>query len=186
MSPLYVALVHYPIRDKKGGLIATAVTNVDVHDIARSARTFGLSGYFVVSPVDAQRKIVERILEHWSEGEGRERIPERSEALSRCRPVPLLEDAIAAIESAEGERPVVVATSAQATRAPVGFAELRSRLESGTKPHLLVLGTGHGLAPATVDSADLLLEPIAGVDGYNHLSVRAAAAILFSRLRAPS
>lgn len=186
MSPLYVALVHYPIRDKKGGLIATAVTNVDVHDIARSARTFGLAGYFVVSPVDAQRAIVERILEHWKDGEGRQRLPERGEALSRCLPVPLLADAIAEIERREGKRPTLVATSAQATGPTVTFRDLRSRLETSGVPHLLVLGTGHGLAPSIVDDADLLLEPIAGVDGYNHLSVRAAAAILFSRLRTPS
>lgn len=185
MSPLYVALVHYPVRARDGTLIATAVTNVDVHDIARSARTFGLAGYFVVSPVDAQRRIVERILEHWHQGEGKERIPERGEALSRCAPVPLLADAVAEIERREGKAPVIVATSALATRETVTFGELRAELEASTAPHLLVLGTGHGLAPAIVDGADRLLEPIAGVDGYNHLSVRAAAAILFSRLRAP-
>ncbi len=182
MSPLYAALVHYPIRGRRGDLLTTAVTNVDVHDIARSARTFGLAGYFVVTPVDAQRRIVERILEHWTEGEGRVRLPERGEALSRCRTVPLLADAVAAIVEREGCAPRIVATSAQATRPSVTFEALRDDLARRSEPHLLVLGTGHGLAPSIVDQADVLLEPIHGVDGYNHLSVRAAAAILFSRL----
>jgi len=182
-APLYVALVHHPIRDRSGGVITTAVTNVDVHDIARSARTFGLAGYFVVSPITAQRAIVDRILEHWHEGEGRTRIPARGEALARTRAVSLLPDAIAAIADAHGSRPRVIATSAQASRPPIRFSELRAQLGERTDPHLLVLGTGHGLANSIVESADELLEPIFGTDGYNHLSVRAAAAILFDRLR---
>jgi tRNA (guanine37-N1)-methyltransferase len=35
---------------------------------------------------------------------------------------------------------------------------------------------------SVIESADVLLEPIHGVAGYNHLSVRAAAAIVFDRL----
>lgn len=182
MSPIYVALVHHPVRDRGGSIITTAVTNVDVHDIARSARTFGLAGYFVVSPVTAQRAIVERILEHWHEGEGKDRIPERSEALARVVPVPLVADAIAMIEARHGVRPKIVATSAQPSRATVRFDELRAELATSERPYLILLGTGHGLAGSLVDSAELLLEPIVGVDGYNHLSVRAAAAILFDRL----
>jgi len=182
-APLYVALVHHPIRDRRGGIITTAVTNVDVHDIARSARTFGLAGYFVVSPIAAQRQITERILEHWHDGEGKIRIPARGEALSRTRAVPLLADAVATIAETHGEAPKIVATSAQATRPSCTFAELREELADATQPYLIVLGTGHGLANSIVDSADHLLEPILGVDGYNHLSVRAAAAIMFDRLR---
>lgn len=182
-APLYVALVHHPVRARDGSLLTTAVTNLDVHDIARSARTFGLGGYFVVTPIAAQRAIVERILEHWEQGEGRSRIPARTDALARVRTVPLLPDAIAAITGIHGEPPLVVATSAQATRPTTGFSDLRAALRASTRPHLIVLGTGHGLAHSIVDAADLLLEPIFGVDGYNHLSVRAAAAILFDRLQ---
>ena len=35
--------------------VTTAVTNMDIHDIARTARTYGLGGYYVSSPVAAQR-----------------------------------------------------------------------------------------------------------------------------------
>ena len=181
-APVYVALVHHPVRARDGSVITTAVTNVDVHDIARSARTFGLAGYFVVTPVTAQRAIVARILEHWHEGEGKTRIPERGEALSRVVAVPLVGDAIAEITAREGTRPIVVATTAQAGAHAVRFANLRSRMASERVPFLVLLGTGHGLAESALALADLTLESIVGVDGYNHLSVRAAAAILFDRL----
>jgi hypothetical protein len=51
------------------------------------------------------------------------------------------------------------------------------------KPVLVVFGTGWGLAPTVVESADALLEPVRGVrEEYNHLSVRAACAIILDRL----
>ena len=36
---LHVGLVHHPVRSREGGVITTSVTNLDVHDIARAART---------------------------------------------------------------------------------------------------------------------------------------------------
>lgn len=185
MSPLYVALVHFPVLSRGGEILTSAVTNLDVHDIARSARTYGLAGYFVVTPIEAQRKIVARILQHWSEGEGRDRLPERGDALARVRAVPLLADAIEAITQTHGATPRVVATSAQAPAGSIRstFADLRGAIATNSTPHLLVLGTGHGLAASVLEAADTVLEPIVGVDGYNHLSVRGAAAIMFDRLR---
>ena len=49
---------------------------------------------------------------------------------------------------------------------------------------LLVFGTGWGLAPAIIERAAVRLCPIESPrpDGFNHLSVRAAAAIIFDRL----
>ena len=47
---------------------------------------------------------------------------------------------------------------------------------------LLLLGTAWGLAPEVLAMADGVLPPIRGVSGFNHLSVRSAAAILFDRL----
>ena len=41
-SPIAVALVHYPIVDRRGDVVNTAVTNLDLHDIARTARTYGV------------------------------------------------------------------------------------------------------------------------------------------------
>ncbi|HBQ11088.1 MAG TPA: hypothetical protein DEF51_07890, partial [Myxococcales bacterium] len=70
VSGVYLALVHHPVVDRAGDVITTAVTNLDVHDIARSARTYDLAGYYVVTPIEAQHRLVDRILGHWRDGAG--------------------------------------------------------------------------------------------------------------------
>ena len=69
---VYISLLHYPVYDKNGRVVSTAVTNLDIHDIARMSKTFGLAGYFLVTPVDDQREMVQRILQHWLAGPGRD------------------------------------------------------------------------------------------------------------------
>ena len=67
---LSIALMHYPVYDKNHQVVATAVTNLDIHDIARAARTFGLPRYYIVTPVAEQRGWLEHIREHWLDGWG--------------------------------------------------------------------------------------------------------------------
>jgi hypothetical protein len=165
-------------------MITSAITNVDVHDVARSARTYGLRGYFVVSPIAAQRLLVERILDHWRVGAGARRVPERSDALARCRPIDSVEAALAVIEQECGLAPEIAVTEARpehATRA-ITFAAMRERLRASSRPTLILFGTAHGLHPELLARADVVIEPIEGASDYNHLSVRAAAAITFDRL----
>lgn len=185
MSLVYCALVHHPVRDRDGQTATAAVTNIDVHDIARSAHSFGLTGMFVVTPIDAQRALVTRILEHWRIGAGKRRMPHRSEALAICQPAESIAAATASIAAAHGRPPRVVATAARSEPAlPLcSFAQLRSQLEAAEdQPWLVLFGTGHGLSDEVLGGADVLLEPIRGSGDYNHLSVRAAAAIVFDRL----
>jgi hypothetical protein len=184
MSPLYIALVHHPVRDRLGETVTTAVTNLDVHDLARSARTYDLHGYFVVTPITAQQAIVERILEHWRSGPGKARIPARGDALGLVQGVRDLAEARAAIERAHGTPAFVVVTSAKAPegRPTIAFATEAERLRRREAPTLLVFGTGHGLTEATVREADAVLAPIRPDAEFNHLSVRAAAAICLDRL----
>jgi hypothetical protein len=184
---VYCALLHHPVRDRAGATVTTAVTNLDVHDIARSARTYGVRRYYVVTPIEAQHVLVQRIIEHWTTGAGRKRIPERHVALALCESLATLEQAIADVQRREGARPTLLATAARptVTRPLTRFAAAREQLRTGG-PYLILFGTGHGLADAVLQSADVLLEPIAGAAGdYNHLSVRAAAAIVLDRLLAP-
>jgi hypothetical protein len=185
VSAIYCALVHYPVRDRAGQTVTTAVTNLDVHDIARSARTFGLRGYSIVTPIEAQHALVQRIIEHWTLGAGRRRIPERHVALALCESATNLEQVIAAIQTREGKPPCLVATAARAmpNRPLTSFAQARELFTgSADVPYLILFGTGYGLADSIIESADLLLEPIEGAGDYNHLSVRAAAAIVLDRL----
>ncbi len=178
---VYLALVHHPIRDRAGGTITTSVTNLDVHDIARSARTYGLSGYFIVTPIEAQRALVRHIMSYWREGGGAKRVPERAQALSIVREVPSFADAVAAVEAAEGARPVTVTTDARSAGDPRSFDEVREMVRGRTKPVLLVFGTGYGLAAEVFDATDVRLAPVRP-GGYNHLAVRAAVSIILDRL----
>ena len=56
-SSLYVGLVHYPIYDKHFNVIATAITNYDLHDISRSAKTYGVKKYFIIHHVPGQLEL---------------------------------------------------------------------------------------------------------------------------------
>jgi hypothetical protein len=181
---VYCALLHYPVQDRAGQTVTTAVTNLDVHDIARTARTFGVRRYYVVTPIEAQHVLVQRIIDHWTHGAGRKRIPERHVALALCESLATLEAAIADITAREGAPPKLIATAARATtgRALATFPDVRAELARGTESFLILFGTGHGLAGSVLQMADVLLEPIAGASDYNHLSVRAAAAIALDRL----
>ncbi len=198
---LAIALVHYPILDRAGGEVTSAITNVDLHDLARSARTYGATDVFIVHPVEAQRLLAERVREHWVDGSGKRRIPDRAPALDLLRVVPSLEDAYAALGGREN---IEVWTTAASSRwgATTTFIEARQRLlaserpilgggsgpargpSAPTPPVILLFGTGWGLPERIIRAADVRIEPInAALDtAYNHLSVRAACAIALDRL----
>jgi hypothetical protein len=182
MSLVYCALVHHPVLDRQGEEVTTSVTNLDVHDIARSARTYGLRGYFVVNPIDAQHPVVQKIIDHWSTGAGTKRFPERTEAVRLVEICLSIDHAIAEIESREGEPPRLVATSAKGGPGRSAYAEEAERLRTESRPTLLLFGTGHGLSPTVLERCDAILAPIEGPTDFNHLSVRAAAAITLDRL----
>lgn len=186
---IYLALVHHPVTNRKGDIVTTSVTNLDIHDLARTARTYGVLGYFVVTPIDEQRRLVETIVSHWVQGEGRTSNPNRSEAFTRVEVVPSLTaaiDAIAARQDKPGDKPpLVLGTSARQDRATVSFTHMREHLATETGAALLVFGTGWGLAKDALDQCDQMLPPIEAIParaGYNHLPVRAACAIILDRL----
>lgn len=204
----YVALVHHPVYDRNQRIVTSAVTNLDVHDIARSSTTYGLAGYFVVTPVGAQRDKVKEILAVWTEdleaaagdaaqdgkggksGRGKDRkdsgdSDNRGQALARVRTAASLADVKQEIAAAHGEPPLVVATSARAGRESVSFEALRREIHvdaAGQRPVLLVFGTGWGLTSDIIAETDRLLAPVGGRPRFNHLSVRSAVAIVLDRL----
>lgn len=182
MAELYLALLHHPMLDKNGQVVTTALTNMDIHDIARSALTYGVRRFYVAHPVRALRLLAEKIIEHWQTGYGASYNETRKEALQIVALEADFDGVLVAIERDAGCRPVVVATSAKSSPGRLPFAELRRRLETDQRPYLLLLGTGWGLAPELIARCDLFLEPILGTGTYNHLSVRSAAAIILDRL----
>ena len=181
MSNLYVALTHYPVVDKRGDIITSAVTNLDLHDISRAAKTYGVKAFYVVTPLVDQQGLVQKIISHWTNGAGAVYNPVRRSALDLIK----LKDTIAAvaedINGIENIYPKTVVTCARKNTASTGYEEFREILKSG-KPHLLVFGTAWGLADTFIAEADFILEPIMGPTEYNHLSVRSAASIILDRL----
>jgi hypothetical protein len=180
---LYVALAHYPVINKNGDTIASAVTNLDLHDISRLSRTYGVRAFYVITPLEDQKILVERIVSHWLMGVGAAYNPKRREALELIRIRDSIRDVRAHISSSEGQEVKTVATCARAEGDCLSFSGLRAKLNSGA-PHLLIFGTAWGLAQEVLDSADHVLEPVTGSTNYNHLSVRTAAAIILDRLAA--
>jgi hypothetical protein len=179
---LSVALVHHPVYDKHKKIVSTALTNLDLHDIARSSRTYGIETFFIVHPVAAQRALAERIAAHWTGSEGAEKNDFRRQAIDLVQIVPDLEAAKRVLsERQDGWAPLVVATAARDSGGKiVTFSELRDI--SASRSVLMVLGTGWGLTDELLASCDLRLPPIRGTSDYNHLSVRSACAILLDRL----
>lgn len=178
---LYVALTHYPVINKNGDTIASAVTNLDLHDISRLSRTYGVRAFYVITPLEDQKILIERIVSHWVKGVGAAYNPKRREALELIRIRDSLRDVMAHISSSEGQAVKTVATCARAAADCLSFSGLRAKLKTGA-PHLLIFGTAWGLAQEVLDRADYVLAPVTGRTTYNHLSVRTAAAIILDRL----
>ena len=183
MAQLFIALVHYPVVDRNGRTVASAITSLDLHDLARSARTYSVSAYYVIHPVPDQREFATRVIGHWMSGPGRQFDSRRREALELIRIVPDLEAALADAEALASTRPLMIHTSARAV-GQISYAAMRERLEMPDgAPLMLLFGTGFGMAQSMLERADFALAPVLGPEDYNHLSVRAAAGIILDRLR---
>ena len=177
----YIFLVHYPVLNKNGEKIASAIANFDLHDLSRLARTYGLKGVYIIQPLEDQRKLAEELIDYWLTKKGAQYNPLRKEAIKLVKIFETLDSAILEVESIEGERPILLGTDASPKRKYVKCEEIRNLLWE--KPLALVLGTAWGLCDEVLDRCDYFLEPIWGrLDTYNHLSVRSAASIFIDRI----
>lgn len=183
VPPHYVVLLHSDVLigpEKAVG--TTSVTSLDIHDIARSARTYGLQGFFIVTPLLDQQKIVQQLLDFWKEGHGITYNPSRHEAVNHVEIKNSLDDVIQTITKMHGSEPLLVATSAVESehQGLISFYD-QEKVWSQTRPVILLLGTGRGIAASVIQRSNFLLVPVEGFSVYNHLSVRSAAAIIFDR-----
>lgn len=179
---LYIALVHYPVVNRRGDLIASAITNLDLHDLARAACTYGVPACYIVTPLTDQRALAQTLIRHWTERVGKAIHPDRELALRRLQVVDSIQDAIETIEAQHGAPPLLWATTAKQSPNALSHQEARQLLRASDRPCLLLLGTAWGLADSVMATVDGVLQSVDGVNGYNHLSVRCAAAILMDRL----
>ena len=178
---IHLALVHFPVYNKIGEVVVSSVTTLDVHDISRVCRTYGVGTFYVVTPLKTQHELVERLVGHWLKGHGAEYNPTRKEALLKTVVKNNLDDAVKDITEQCGKKPRIVVTGAKEAPKSIGYAALKDELKQGD-PTLLVFGTGWGLEKNLVQSADHALLPIEGVNGFNHLPVRGAISIILDRL----
>ncbi len=176
-----IGLVHYPVYNKRKDVVATAVTIMDVHDLSRLGRTYGLDNYFVITPTENQQEIVKRTLGYWQFGFGKIYNDNRAEAFSITKLVSSIEEAVELLRREKGNVKVVV-TSAKRFENTITYEELGKKIKEGKEHFLVLFGTGWGLAKEVMEMADFVLEPIKFKSDYNHLSVRSAASIIVDRL----
>ena len=181
-----VALLHDRMHDKQGKIVTTSLTLIDVHDIARSSRTYGAQSIFIAHPSAQIRKLARMLKSHWEDGFGATYNPTRREALESMEIACDLDEVIQKIDLRTGMLPKIVATSARdGGGRRISFPEMRKLILQNTAPYLMLLGTGWGMSDEILSRADYFLEPVKGPTPYNHLSVRSACAIMLDRLLAP-
>lgn len=167
--------------NKNGNIIASAVTNLDLHDMSRAAKTYGVRSFYVVTPLADQQELVEKIVAHWVTGVGATYNPKRREALELIRIKNSLDEVADHIRDSAGHAPKTVVTSAKRSPGNISFDRFRQML-SGDNLYLLIFGTAWGLTNDFIAGADYILDPVMGNTDYNHLSVRSATAVILDRL----
>ncbi|MEX0672126.1 MAG: tRNA (guanosine(37)-N1)-methyltransferase TrmD [Candidatus Babeliales bacterium] len=182
MPKHYAVLMHDEIDLPDGTVGTTSITTIDIHDIARSARTYNLEHFFLVTSLSDQREIAHTVLNFWQEGVGISYNPDRHEAVKRVSVRDSLAQAVEQIERNEGKKPIIIATSARSMQGiPTITYHDQEKIWRQECPVLIIFGTGGGLAQSALEQADYILGPLEGLNEYNHLSVRSAAAVIFDR-----
>lgn len=182
---LYIGLIHHPIYNKKKERITTTITNLDLHDISRAARTYDVEKYYVVNHLKSQQALVKRMIQYWTSDYGAKYNPNRQEAFSLLEIANTLDDVIDRIKKKSGKKPRLIATDARPYPNTRSYRDVRDMIFSTSAPFLLIFGTGWGLTEDTIKRCDYMLEPVYGRGSFNHLSVRSAASIILDRLLSP-
>lgn len=179
---VYVSLIHHPVLDRHGAVSTTAVTGLDIHDIARACRTYGVRRCFIITPLKSQREMIEKITEHWIKGYGATFNPDRGEALKLIKSFSSIHQAVEWVEHKEKAEPLTVATTAKKRSGSIHWLELKRLSLEKDLPLFFMFGTGWGLSSEVFENCDVILNPIRGGTGdYNHLSVRNAVGIVLDR-----
>lgn len=163
-------------------VITTSITNLDLHDISRAVRTYGVDGFYVVHPSPHQQDLLKDIVTYWQEGYGGQYNPDRKEAFSLLKAFNSLEDVKDYVRQESGLYPRTVATDARKYDNTVSYRQLQKLVHEEEGALLLLFGTGWGIQKELVEQCDYIVEPIDPGTAYNHLSVRSAVAIILDRL----
>lgn len=188
---LHLVLRHDQVLGREENLINSSVTQIDLHDFSRLACTYQLGGFHCVTPLESQHKICHDILSYWREGYGQTYNPDRNQALSGLALHRSFDEVLESVTPIVDERrlksdnhPIIVGTSARKVlpEKEVAFEDFSSKIGRSGRSVLIQFGTAWGLSPHQLDRCDWILPPVDGLSGYNHLSVRCAAAIIIDRI----
>ncbi len=171
-------LFHYPVRLEKGRIGVSSLTNLDIHDIARISRSYGMGTFYALTPLEDQLALLRAILSHWLDGPA----TDRSRALRLVQPVASFEEMDKLAFAAHGAAPFYLAASAHWPKGKgpaLTPGAVRGILRD--RPVIICLGTARGLAPEVIDRCEGQLRPLRFLSD-NHLSVRSAAAIIADRI----
>lgn len=146
------------------------------------AKTYGVEAFYLINPIEAQRKLADQIIDHWRNGYGARHNPFRKDAFEKVEIRSHLDEVVAEIRTLNHCRPQIIVTGANFQGELLTCSKLRETIKSNYLPYLLIFGTGSGIAEDIVNQADHRLEPIRGKDGYNHLAVRSAVAVILDRI----
>jgi len=178
----YVMEVHYPVLDKRGEKSSSAITGMDIHDIARACRMYGIRKYLIVTPIAQQREMAKRIITHWTEGWGASYNADRKEAFGTVKIFASIEKALDWIRDREKKEPYKIATTAKMNDKAVHWLSLKREILEKDHSPVFIFGTAWGLHEDVLDAADAVMTPImGGSGGWNHLSVRSAVSITLDR-----
>ena len=144
----------------------------------------------MVTPLLSQQELCRRIIRHWVEGFGSQYNQTRYEAFSTTHLSDSFQEVLEQLEEKFQKPPVVIITSArehiaaECEKPLLSYQTVRDLVRKDvTTPHLIALGTGYGIENQCIrEYGHVVLEPVRGVSGYNHLSVRSAASIMIDRL----
>lgn len=181
---LSFCLCHHPVRLEKNRIGTSSLTNLDIHDIARISRSYGMGPFYVLTPLDDQLAIMANILSHWRERVDPVEHGDRQRALEHVCAVRDFAELNAAAVKYYGMEPEYMATSANwpaGKKTPMPLATGSVRKICAQRPVVILLGTARGLDLDSLDIKCRMLRPLRYLN-ENHLSVRSAAAILADRI----
>jgi len=178
MNNISIGLLHYPVLNKNGEEITTSITPFDIHDIARSAYSFGVDYFYIIHPSQKQKAVSERIINFWQKGFGKSYNQNRSLTFNIVKFAYSLNEAKELIDNQYGKNAKIISTTARKIDSEKSISIEDVSKISINEPVFLLFGTGWGLTNNILQSGDFILKPIEGNSDYNHLSVRTASAII--------
>jgi tRNA (guanine37-N1)-methyltransferase len=179
----YCVLLHNDVM-LPGNLVGnSSVTSMDIHDIARSSTTYGIKKYFIVTRLDSQKKLVEKFLQFWQSNDKAKVNPSRAFALKHVMLRSELSEVIDEITATEGVVPITIVTSSRRNVDHPNMISYQDQVNiwKQKRPVVFIFGTSHGIDNALIEKIDYKLLPLEGLEEFNFLSVRSAAAIVFDR-----